>query len=133
MFNISPVSAMVQDNFLLVADSRKKAVYQIDLLAGSAWKIPLPRLNNPIAVVFDPVESKIYWTDVQDKVIKRSNLDGTQEQVIQSLHRGKYLTEIRLYQLFYGYNTQECTDILHRFGLSTFGHNVSLYIRYSYI
>ena len=124
---------MVHDNFLLVTDSSKKAVFQIDLLAGSAWKIPLPRLTNPIAVVFDPVESKIYWTDVQDKVIKRSNLDGTQEQVIQLLHRRKYLTEIRLYKLFYGYNTQECTDILHHFGLSTFGHTCSLYIRYSYI
>ena len=84
---------MVHDNFLLVTDSGKKGVFQIDLLAGSAWKIPLPRLNNPIAVVFDPVESKIYWTDVQDKVIKTSNLDGTQEQIVKTLHRRKYFTE----------------------------------------
>ena len=98
MFIISPVSAMVQDNFLLVTDSRKKAIFQIDLIAGSAWKIPLARLNSPIAVVFDPVESKIYWTDVTDKVIKRSNLDGTQEQVVKSLQSRKYLTEKLLYQ-----------------------------------
>ena len=84
---------MVRDNFLLVTDSSRKAVFQIDLLKGSAWQIPLSRLNNPIAVMFDPVESKIYWTDVQDKVIKKSNLDGTQEQVIKTLNRRKYLTE----------------------------------------
>ena len=96
MFITSSVSAMVQDNFLLVTDSRKKAIFQIDLIAGSAWKIPLPRVNNPIAVVFDPVESKIYWTDVTDKVIKRSNLDGTQEKVVKALQDRKYLTEIYL-------------------------------------
>ena len=99
MFTISPVSAMVRDNFLLVTDSRHKAIYQIDLLAGSAWKIPLPHVKNPVAVEFDPVESKIYWTDVSDKVIKRSNLDGTQEQVVKSLQSRKYLTEKLLYQV----------------------------------
>ena len=91
---------MVQDNFLLVTDSRKKAVFQLDMLAGSAWKIPLPRLSSPIAVVFDPVESKIYWTDVHDKVIKRSNLDGTQEQVVKSLQSRKYLTKKLLYPVY---------------------------------
>ena len=104
---------MSHDNFLLVTDSSKKAVYQIDLLAGSAWRIPLPRLTNPIAVVFDPVESKIYWTDVQDTVIKRSNLDGTQEEVVKSLHRRKYLTYIRVYL------------VLNR---PIFGHTFPLYI-----
>ena len=119
---------MVQDNFLIVTDSRLKAIFQIDLIAGSAWKIPLPRLNSPIAVVFDPVESKIYWTDVRDKVIKRSNLDGTQEQVVKTLHRRKYFTEMGLYQVFKRHNTHECTDILQHFGLPTFGHSSSEFL-----
>ena len=89
------VSAMVEDNFVLVADSGKDALFQVDLLAGAAWKIPLPRQKAPTALGYDPVESKIYWTDVRDKVIKRSNLDGTYEQVIKSLHRREYLNGIR--------------------------------------
>ena len=93
-------SAMVQDNFLLIADSRKGGLFQLDLSAGSVWKIPLVRQKNPIAVVFDPVDSKIYWTDVQAKLIQRSNLDGTSLQIIQTLHRGKFLANIPVYRLY---------------------------------
>ena len=89
------LSAMVQDNFLIVADSGTDALFQVDLLKGTAWKIPVSRQKAPTALDYDPVELKIYWTDVRDKVIKRSNLDGTNEQVIKSLHRRKYLNGTR--------------------------------------
>ena len=79
----------VQDNFLLVADSGRKGLYKLDLSGGNARRISLSRQTNPIAVAYDPVESKIYWTDVADKHIKRSNLDGTHEELIKSLHSRK--------------------------------------------
>jgi len=81
---------LAQDNFLLIADSRENGIFQIDLAARSAWKIPLSLQNNPIAVTYDPLDSKIYWTDVQDKFIKRANLNGTAEEVVNSLHPGKW-------------------------------------------
>ena len=88
------VSAMVEDNFLLVADAEIGAFFQVDLLAGTAWKIPVSRQENPTALGYDPVESKVYWTDIRNHVIKRSNLDGTYEQVIKSLHTREYLNGI---------------------------------------
>ncbi|KAI0216291.1 hypothetical protein LSAT2_031673 [Lamellibrachia satsuma] len=78
---------VVQDNFLLVTDSLSHGLFQIDLSAGSGLKIPLSQQTNPIAIAYDHMYSKIYWTDVQDKVIKRSNLDGTVEEVVKSLHK----------------------------------------------
>ncbi|KAK2173115.1 hypothetical protein NP493_903g01036 [Ridgeia piscesae] len=77
---------LVQDNFLLVTDSNEHGVVQIDLSAGNVWKVPLSQQSNPIALAYDPLHSKIYWTDVQDKLIKRSNLDGTNEESVNSLH-----------------------------------------------
>ncbi|KAI0216295.1 Low-density lipoprotein receptor-related protein 2 [Lamellibrachia satsuma] len=78
---------VVQDNFLLVTDSVNDGLFQVDLSTGSGLKIPLSQQTNPIAIGYDPMDSKIYWTDVQDKVIKRSNLDGSVEEVVKSLHK----------------------------------------------
>ena len=87
LFVVVVVTGLVQDNFLLVVDSLEHGVFQIDLAAGSAWKIPLSLQSNPIAVAYDPLDSKIYWTDVMDKLVKRANLNGTAEEVVNSLHR----------------------------------------------
>ena len=94
-------SEMVQDNFLLIADSTKRGIFQIDLSAGSVWKIPLVRQKRPIAVAFDPLDSKIYWTDVREKLIQSSNLDGTSLKVVRSLHRSKYQADIPVYRLYW--------------------------------
>jgi len=75
---------------LLVTDSNEHGVLQIDLSAGNVWKVPLSQQSNPIALAYDPLHSKIYWTDVQDKLIKRSNLDGTNEESVNSLHNSTY-------------------------------------------
>ena len=87
---------MVQDNFLLVTDSFSHGLFQVDLSTGSGLKIPLSQHTNPIAIAYDPMYSKIYWTDVKDKVIKRSNLDGTVEEVVKSLHKGMCPCAIKL-------------------------------------
>ena len=90
---------MVQDNFLLVTDSVNDGLFQVDLSTGSGLKIPLSQQTNPIAIAYDPMDSKIYWTDVQDKVIKRSNLDGSVEEVVKSLHKGTCPCIINLFVL----------------------------------
>ena len=89
------VIGLVPDNFLLVADSREHGIFQIDMSTGSAWKIPLSHQSNPIAVAYDPLDSKIYWTDVKDKVIKIASLNGTAEEVFISLHQRTYAIAIR--------------------------------------
>ena len=83
------VPGMVQDNFLLITDSKEGGLFQVDISAETAWKIPVSHQSNPITVAFDPTDSKIYWTDVEAKVIKRCNLNGTDEELVKSLHPSK--------------------------------------------
>ena len=42
----------------------------------------LPSIQNPIAVSFDPIDRKVYWTDVTSKTLSRASLDGNDYQVI---------------------------------------------------
>ena len=80
---------LVEDNFLLVVDTNNKSIHQIDLAGGSIWKIPLAEeMNYPVGVAFNPTDTKLYWTDLRGDVIKRSNLNGTDEETITSLHIG---------------------------------------------
>ena len=79
---------LVEDNFVLVVDTNNKAIRQIDLSNESVWTIPLPEMNYPVGIDFNPTDKKVYWTDLRGDVIKRSNLDGTSEEIVKSLHSG---------------------------------------------
>ncbi|XP_071838885.1 uncharacterized protein [Apostichopus japonicus] len=72
--------ALVSNNFALVTDSYEKTIFQVDLSSDSHnfTAIALEGLKNPIAVDYDPVDSKIYFTDVIAKRVVRANLDGTE-------------------------------------------------------
>ncbi|KAK2161567.1 hypothetical protein NP493_1573g00015, partial [Ridgeia piscesae] len=83
--------SLVEDNFVLVVDTNNKAIRQIDLSNESVWTIPLPEMNYPVGIDFNPTDKKVYWTDLRGDVIKRSNLDGTSEEIVTSLHSGSYL------------------------------------------
>ena len=48
--------------------------------------------ENPIAVDYDSVESRLYWTDVSAKVIKRAFMNGTGEEVISKLPKSMNLS-----------------------------------------
>lgn len=73
-------AALVSNNFALVTDSYEKTIFQVDLSSDSHnfTAIALEGLKNPIAVDYDPVDSKIYFTDVIAKRVVRANLDGTE-------------------------------------------------------
>lgn len=79
---------LVEDNFLVVVNTKDKSIYQIDLSEGSTWKIPLTEMNYPVSVAYNPVDMRVYWTDVRDDIAKRSYLNGTKEEVIALLHGG---------------------------------------------
>ena len=72
-----------------MADTSDANLYQIDLSDGSSWKLPLRDVMHPVAVAYNPVDHKVYWTDPQADNIKRSHLNGTEEEVIALLHSGK--------------------------------------------
>ena len=81
------VAGFVQDIFLLIADSQYHRMIQIDLTTEAGWMMPGSYKRSPFAVAYDPLHSKIYWTDTIDKVIKKSNLNGTQEEVVGLLDK----------------------------------------------
>ena len=72
-------------------------MFQMSLLTGEFHAVPLSGHDNPIALDFDPVDRKLYWTDVAAKVIKRSDVNGSEEEIVRLLDDGKYL-DIQFYR-----------------------------------
>lgn len=50
--------------------------------------ISLPEGDFPIAIDYDAFGLKLYWIDGRAKVAKRSNLNGTDVQILRSLSEG---------------------------------------------
>ena len=79
------------DNFLLMTDSYRKEIYQMDLATGDVRAIPvLTDHDNPIAVDYDPQTSTVYWTDVSSKDIRSARLDGSDDSLVRTLNSGPY-------------------------------------------
>ena len=74
---------MVTDEFLLIADD--KELYQVSLEKEFVWKIPLKKQANINSVAYDPVETRVYWTESTTAVIKRAFLNGTHEESIHQM------------------------------------------------
>ena len=65
----------------------------MDLTSQSYVRIPTSGNDNPIAIDYDPVGGKIYWTDVGLKQIRSATLDGNNEKVVRILGAGKPFLE----------------------------------------
>ena len=50
----------------------------------SLHHLPLVGISRPVALGYDPVEDRVYWTDVTRSTISRSFLNGSMEEVIFS-------------------------------------------------
>ncbi len=73
------------DNFLLFTDTYQKQIYQMDLTSGGFHAVPLSGHDNPIAVDYDPVHRRVYWTDVAGKLIRRACINGSHEENVLPL------------------------------------------------
>ncbi|XP_063952170.1 low-density lipoprotein receptor-related protein 6-like [Lytechinus pictus] len=77
------VSDLVQDDFFLVTDTYRRSIFQVSIESNLEPKaLYLPSIQNPIAVSFDPIDRKVYWSDVGSKTLSRASLDGNDYQVI---------------------------------------------------
>ncbi|XP_033105632.1 low-density lipoprotein receptor-related protein 2-like isoform X2 [Anneissia japonica] len=68
---------IVEDNFLLMADSGLKTIFQVDLSNDRDYAytaLPMGPFQNPVAVGFDPVDKQVYVSDVDAHRILRSSL-----------------------------------------------------------
>ncbi|XP_072024307.1 uncharacterized protein [Amphiura filiformis] len=82
---------LMQTGFILVADLVGAIhVAPLDTLSGtlSFQSLPLGTLGIPVAVDFDPVHKKVYWTDVFFDAISRCSLDGSNKELVLDLGTG---------------------------------------------
>jgi len=76
LFSVSP-------QFLLVADYTNGKIMKVTPQSpGSLTPLPLSNLNRPVALAYDDVEHRVYWTDVFRRTISRSFLNGSSQEVI---------------------------------------------------
>ena len=73
------------DRYMLFAEANTAEIYKIALAVPDTPCEPLGIRNNisrPIAIDYDPVEGKVYWTDVTLKQIVRAYPNGSGLEVI---------------------------------------------------
>ncbi|XP_077989412.1 low-density lipoprotein receptor-related protein 4-like [Glandiceps talaboti] len=72
--------------FLLVGDTQSDEgkIFYINILSPTLEYTPLPlaSIKNPVALDFDYVGGKVYWTDVDLKTINRASLNGSNFETI---------------------------------------------------
>ena len=73
-------------NVIMVADSFYDEIYLSTLDSSDTTIVPLPvqNLTYPIGVDFDPFNNRIYWTDYSLGTVKRSLIDGSNQETIRS-------------------------------------------------
>lgn len=73
----------VPPQFLLFADYTNGKIMKVTPQnPGSVSPLPLSNLNRPVALAYDDVEHRVYWTDVARRTISRSFLNGSSQEVI---------------------------------------------------
>ena len=75
---------ILDDRFVLVADTHIPGIFQISM-EGEMERftaLPLDGIIRPIALAFDPIDSRVYWTDVRLGSFSRAFLNGTGQEVL---------------------------------------------------
>ncbi|KAL4219354.1 scavenger receptor [Mactra antiquata] len=73
------------DNFVLFTDTTNSSIFRMDLRTQSYVQVPLSHSDNPFAIDYDPVEGRIYWTDVGLKQIRTASINGNMESTVRIL------------------------------------------------
>nr|XP_002737326.1 PREDICTED: low-density lipoprotein receptor-related protein 4-like [Saccoglossus kowalevskii] len=72
------------EHFMLVADSLLATIFHLSL-SSTHYEyavLPITGMSNPVAVDYDPLDEKVYWTDVNLHTINRAAVDGSDKEVI---------------------------------------------------
>ncbi|KAK6195981.1 hypothetical protein SNE40_001294 [Patella caerulea] len=78
-------STVIRNNFLIVTDAYQKQIYQIGTTNGVVHAIDMTIRHQPIAVDFDPIRLRVYWSDNTARIIKGANLDGKFPDLVAGL------------------------------------------------
>ncbi|KAK7484304.1 hypothetical protein BaRGS_00024429 [Batillaria attramentaria] len=84
-FHANYTSEILQDKFLLSPVTGRHIV-RVDLETLSFATIPNLELFHPFAVDYDPVDKRVFWTDLHTQGIFSANLDGTFSGTVKILN-----------------------------------------------
>lgn len=84
-FLVSYVSEILPNNFILLPESYSHRIIRLDVGTISNYPIPMEGVFGPFAVDYDPLEDRIYWTDIDIKEIRTAFLNGTGSQTVRIL------------------------------------------------
>ncbi len=73
------------EKFMIFAEAYVAKIYKVPLAVPGTPCLPLgidTNITRPVAVDYDPVDGKIYWTDVTLKLVARAFPNGSSVEVI---------------------------------------------------
>jgi len=73
------------EKFVIFAEADSGEIYKVPLEVPETLCYPLgisTNISRPVAVDYDPVEGKIYWTDVTSELVARAFPNGSSFEVI---------------------------------------------------
>lgn len=74
-----------REDFFIVVDFIYGKIYRQERSSVIAEALPVCDLSGPVAVDFDPIERKVYFTDIYSDIIGRIGIDGSnQEKLLAS-------------------------------------------------
>ncbi|KAL4228575.1 hypothetical protein ACF0H5_011625 [Mactra antiquata] len=78
--------SLVTKIFLLVADQQYNKLLQIkQTVLWEMWHlraVPVQAIRQPYAIAYDPVDKKVYWTELESRTLSRSDIDGSNQEII---------------------------------------------------
>ncbi|XP_013409296.1 low-density lipoprotein receptor-related protein 4 isoform X2 [Lingula anatina] len=75
-------SGYVTDDFLIFTDTKNGVIWQLDLILRNIHPV-FSQCNNPISTSYDPIEQRVYWSEVVTFAkIRRVNVDGTAPEIV---------------------------------------------------
>ncbi|XP_072018612.1 uncharacterized protein [Amphiura filiformis] len=73
------------NDFVIVTDIDNATIFTGPTDTLQFQRIPLQNVKRPVAIDYDPVEQRIYWTDETDININRAFINGTGQEVVVEL------------------------------------------------
>ena len=87
----------------------------MDLNTNSFVLLPLKRSDNPISIDYDPVDGKVYWTEVTLREIHSITIDAQDQHVVKYLGDSKNLSrDMRFPTMWYVRSAKAQTCLLIR-------------------
>ena len=69
--------------FLLYAEATYGRIMKVtEGDPNSATRLPFTAISRPVALDYDPIEDRVYWTDVTRKTISRAFMNGSAQEVL---------------------------------------------------